>query len=119
MRLGTVLAGERILGSRTLMRPPLHTSKDALAKQIRLLALGIGIAATVGAMPASAALGDSTTWNFNLPATGSQNPPYPTVAGLQLVETVDGVQFTLTPTWNDPPAGRFGANSQIERLDYV
>ncbi|MEP7207268.1 MAG: PEP-CTERM sorting domain-containing protein [Casimicrobiaceae bacterium] len=84
------------------------------------IAMFAGVSALC-ALPALAALGDSATWNFNLPATAtaSQNPPYPSVAGLFLIETADGVQFTLTPTWNDPPSGRFGTSSHIERLDYV
>ena len=84
------------------------------------------LAATVAgsaafAPSALAAIGDTATWNFNLPSTAvaSQTPPYPSVATLLLLETVDGVQFTLTPAWNDPPSGRFGTNSQISQPDYV
>ncbi|MCD6679131.1 MAG: hypothetical protein LT102_00505 [Burkholderiaceae bacterium] len=36
-----------------------------------------------------------------------------------LLETGDGVQFTLAPTWDEPPAGRFGPAAWIERVDYV
>ena len=82
---------------------------------------GLTLASAVFVAPALSDIGDTASWRFNLPSTSvaSQNPPYPSVATLLLVETADGVQFTLTPTWNDPPAGRFGTASFIERLDYV
>ena len=66
-------------------------------------------------------IGTSATWYFNLPstATSSQNPPYPLVTSLFLQQTAEGVQFTLTPDWNNPPTGRFDDQSFIERVDYV
>jgi len=72
-------------------------------------------------VPAVALPGDTVAWSFDLPATAiaSQNPPYPTVASMILLETGDGVQFTLAPTWNEPPSGRFGPAAWIERVDYV
>lgn len=92
----------------------------------KLLLAALGLAAgAIFATPAVAItnsiIGDKAIWSFNLPgaAIPSLNPPYPSVASLQLVQTIDGVQFTLTPAWNDPPQERFGTNSQIERLNYV
>jgi hypothetical protein len=54
--------------------------------------------------------------DYTLPATAlpSQDPPYPVVATLMLVQTADGVQFTLDP--NEASPG-FGANSFVERVD--
>ena len=87
----------------------------------RLVRVGAAIVSAALAAPVLADIGDTASWSFDLPSTAvaSQNPPYPSVATLLLVETADGVQFTLTPTWNDPPTGRFGTASEIERLDYV
>lgn len=72
-------------------------------------------------VPAVALPGDTVAWSFDLPATAiaSQNPPYPTVASMILLETGDGVQFTLAPTWDEPPSNRFGPAAWIERVDYV
>ena len=52
--------------------------------------------------------------DFTLPATAlpSQDPPYPVVATLMLVQTAEGVQFTLDP--NEASPG-FGTNSFVER----
>ena len=63
--------------------------------------------------PAKAA---TVTWDFNLPATGnpSVDPPYPSVATLTLVDTVDGVQFTLDP--NEVHPG-YGLNSTVDALN--
>jgi hypothetical protein len=65
-------------------------------------------------------IGTSAIWYFDLPSTAvaSQNPPYPLVATLTLTQTLDGVQFLLTPNWSDPKAG-FSPQSFIEQVDYV
>lgn len=54
--------------------------------------------------------------DFTLPATAlpSQDPPYPVVATLMLVQTAEGVQFTLEP--NEASPG-FGTSSFVGRLD--
>lgn len=79
-----------------------------------------GIAASVVAFGAQAAIGDTATYTFDLPSTAvaSQNPPYPSVATLMLTEVADGVEFVLTPNWSDPSAG-FSVASRIDYLDYV
>mgnify|MGYP003574781497 FL=1 len=55
-------------------------------------------------------------WDFNLPATAtqSQTPPYPSVATLTLVDTVDGVRFTLDPNEANPG---YAANSTVDALN--
>ena len=55
-------------------------------------------------MTLSSAQAATVVWDFNLPATAtsSQSPPYPSVATLTLVDTVDGVQFTLDPNELNP-----------------
>ena len=81
-------------------------------------ALAAGLAfASAGA---TAALGDTATFTFNLPSTAvaSQTPPYPAVATLKLTEVAGGVDFLLTPNWSDSSAG-FSDASFIERLDIV
>ncbi len=95
---------------------PASCSVRGKAPTVLLLALMLGFSVPAVALP-----GDTMSWNFDLPATAiaSQNPPYPTVATMILLETGDGVQFTLAPTWNEPPSGRFGPNAWIERVDYV
>jgi hypothetical protein len=57
-------------------------------------------------------------WDFNLPATGnpSVDPPYPSVARLTLVDTLDGVQFTLDPNEANPG---YAANSTVDALNIV
>ncbi len=90
----------------------------------KLLAALSLVAGAIFATPAAAiptSIGTEAIWSFDLPGTAiaSQNPPYPSVASLRLLQTADGVQFTLTPAWNVDPSGRFGTNSQIERLNYV
>jgi len=57
-------------------------------------------------------------WDFNLPATGnpSLDPAYPSVATLMLVDTPDGVQFTLDPNEFNPG---YEANSTVDALNIV
>jgi len=56
------------------------------------------------------------TIEYNLPATPlqTQDPPYPSVATLMLVQTANGVQITLDP--NEASPG-FGANSFVQSID--
>ena len=69
-------------------------------------------------MVAGGAHAASATFDFNLPAVGSNavRPPYPTVATLTLVDVAGGVQFTLDP--NETSSGFAGdASSEfVERL---
>lgn len=62
----------------------------------------------------NAAQAATVIWDFNLPATAvpSQNPPYPSVATLTLMDTVDGVQFTLDPNEANP-----GYDTTISTVD--
>lgn len=101
-------------GPRRVIAAAFHPARCIRA--VAAFAAAAGVSTVSFAIP-----GDSATFDFDLPATAtaSQSPPYPSVASLMLLETADGVQFTLTPTWTSPPAGRFGANSQIERIDYA
>lgn len=79
------------------------------------LPLALAGAALLFAGQAQAA---TVVWDFNLPATSiaSQSPPYPSVATLTLVDTVDGVQFTLDPNESNPG---FSGNSTIDALSIV
>ena len=76
---------------------------------------GLGFAASIVAAPTMAA---TVIWDFNLPATAvaSQSPPYPSVATLTLVDTVDGVQFTLDPNEANPG---YDLNSTVDALNIV
>lgn len=67
-----------------------------------------------------AAIGDTATFQFNLPSTSesSQNPPYPLVATITLTEVSNGVDFLLAPNWLDITTG-FSAQSFVERLNFV
>lgn len=58
----------------------------------------------------------TVVWDFNLPATAtsSQSPPYPSVATLTLVDTVNGVQFTLNPNQSNPG---YAGNSTVDALN--
>lgn len=68
------------------------------------------------ALFASSAMAATVIWDFNLPATAieSQTPPYPSVATLTLVDTVNGVQFTLDPNEANPG---YEANSTVDALN--
>jgi hypothetical protein len=70
------------------------------------------------AFVASSAGAATVVWDFNLPATAlsSVNPPYPSAATLTLVDTIDGVQFTLDPNELNPG---YGANSTVDALNIV
>lgn len=72
------------------------------------------------AAPAFAKIGDTASFNFDLPSTAvaSQNPPYPSVATITLTEVAGGVDFRLTPNWTGAGTG-FAAQSFIERIDFV
>jgi hypothetical protein len=67
-------------------------------------------------MTLSSAQAATVVWDFNLPATAtsSQSPPYPSVATLTLVDTADGVQFTLDPNEDNPG---YEANSTVDALN--
>jgi len=58
----------------------------------------------------------AVTISYELPATAlpSQDPPYPVVATLTIVQTAAGVQFTLDP--NEASPG-YGGSSFVERVD--
>jgi hypothetical protein len=73
----------------------------------------LGLAVSMVAVPAMAA---TVIWDFNLPATAvaSQSPPYPSVATLTLVDTVNGVQFTLDPNEANPG---YAMNSTVDALN--
>lgn len=77
-------------------------------------------AATLGVVtaPAFAAIGDTRTYQFNLPATSSFSPPYPVVADIKLTEIAGGVEFILTPNWNDASTG-YKSNSRVDHLEFV
>lgn len=68
------------------------------------------------ALFASSAMAATVIWEFNLPATAiaSQTPPYPSAATLTLVDTVNGVQFTLDPNEANPG---YAANSTVDALN--
>jgi hypothetical protein len=70
-------------------------------KKSRLLGAMCVLAVTLAVTSTQAA---TVIWDFNLPATSvsSQSPPYPSVATLTLVDTVNGVQFTLDPNELNP-----------------
>ena len=76
------------------------------------------LAAAAALVVAGGAHAASATFDFNLPAVGSNavRPPYPTVATLTLVDVAGGVQFTLDP--NETSSGFAGdASSEfVERL---
>ena len=83
-----------------------------ISKSLILSVLAIaGTALTLNSAHAATVI-----WDFNLPATAtsSQNPPYPSVAILTLVDTVDGVQFTLDPNEANPG---YEANSTVDALN--
>lgn len=84
----------------------------------KLSFLSVAAAAVALSAPVHAAIGDTTTFNFDLPATGipSLSPPYPSVASLMLTETAIGVDFMLSPNWGGPG---FDGNEDIKRLDFV
>jgi len=74
------------------------------------------------AMSMNIAHAATVTWDFNLPATGlpSVSPPYPSLATLTLVDTVDGVQFTLDPNEAHPGYDQsIPTNSTVDRLNIV
>ena len=87
--------------------------------KIQKLTILSAVVMSVFAAPAFAAVGDTATYEFNLPSTAvaSQTPPYPLVASLTLIEVFGGVDFVLTPNWGG--SSGFSASSHIERLDYV
>ena len=75
----------------------------------------LGFAASI--VPTST-MAATVIWDFNLPATAvaSQSPPYPSVATLTLVDTVNGVQFTLDPNEANPG---YDLNSTVDALNIV
>ena len=87
--------------------------------KITVLALMLAVAGS-----ANAALGDSYTYSFNLPSTGtsSVNPPYPSLLSVTLTETVkngqSGVLFNLVGNGADPSTG-FSSHSFFQKLDFV
>ncbi len=83
-------------------------------KGLILAALAVGGLA----MTLSTAHAATVIWDFNLPATAvaSQSPPYPSVATLTLVDTADGVEFTLDP--NEANLG-YSSNSTVDALNIV
>lgn len=91
--------------------------RPAMKAVHRKAVAGVALAALLGAGSALAAVGDTVAYSFDLPATGAQNPPYPSVALLTLTETEEGVQFELSPQWTE--SSGFSSASFIERLDYV
>ena len=90
----------------------------------RLRALTSAILVTavmsITATQAFAAVGDTATFQFNLPSTAesSQNPPYPLVGTVTLTEVSGGVDFLLAPNWLDSSTG-FAPQSFVERLNFV
>lgn len=86
-------------------------------KMRSLAAASVALAALLASGGSQAAVGDTVTYSFDLPATGAQNPPYPSVALLTLTETSGGVLFDLAPQWTT--SSGFSSSSFIERLDYV
>ena len=79
----------------------------------------VGALAIIGlALTHNSVQADTVIWEFNLPATAvaSQNPPYPSAARLTLVDTVDGVQFTLDPNQANPG---YAPNSTVDALNIV
>ncbi len=67
---------------------------------------------------AAPAFADTKTYFFDLPAASSYTSGYPTVAELTLTDISGGVQFVLTPHWNDLPTG-FDTQSIVKHLEYV
>jgi len=67
-------------------------------------------------MTLSVANAATVVWDFKLPATGnpSLDPAYPSVATLTLLDTLDGVQFTLDPNEANPG---YGPNSTVDALN--
>ena len=82
-------------------------------------ALVAASAMSMTAAPAFASVGDSATFNFDLPAAASWSGSYPLVASLLLTETATGVDFTLTPNWSNAGDAGFSDSSHIEKLDIV
>ena len=76
------------------------------------------LAAVAAFVVAGGAHAASATFDFNLPAVGTDavSPPYPTVATLTIIDVAGGVQFTLDP--NEASSGYAGdASSEfVERL---
>lgn len=66
---------------------------------IRKTLPALAVAALIGAGSAHAAIGDTATWQFNIPATGNSSIVglFDLAATLVGVETAQGVSFTLTP----------------------
>lgn len=61
----------------------------------------------------------TVVWDFNLPATASFSPPYPSVARLTLADSPtigNYVEFTLDPNQGNPG---FGSNSTVSALNIV
>lgn len=88
-------------------------------RRTRVNALNLAALAISGlAMSLSSAHAATVIWDFNLPATAvaSQTPPYPSVATLTLVDTVDGVRFTLDPNEANPG---YASNSTVDALNIV
>ena len=77
------------------------------------------LAAAAALVVAGGAHAASATFDFNLPAVGSNavRLPYPTVATLTLVDVAGGVQFTLDPneTSSDVRSRRLGEGLQADR----
>lgn len=81
------------------------------------IAAGLALLSSAGL--ANAAVGDSVSFGFNLPATAesSQTPPYPEVAKLTLTQLDGAVEFMLDPN-EDSPGVNF-LNSTVGYLDIV
>jgi MYXO-CTERM domain-containing protein len=86
-------------------------------RAMRAFAVSVGFAAAYVLLVGPAARA-SSTWSFDLPATGlpSLGGSYATVATITLTQTPDGVQFTLDPNESSPG---FRTNAFIHQLDLV
>ena len=101
----------------TLAKLNLEDFKMKLNKLVAALVAASAMSMT--AAPAFSNVGDSATFNFDLPAAASWSGSYPLVASLLLTETATGVDFTLTPNWSNVGGAGFSSSSHIERLDLV
>lgn len=92
---------------------PPHTLRKAL--------LAVAAAASLGAGSANAAVGDTATWLFNIPATG--NPSivglFDLAATLVGTETANGVSFVLKPNPLSTGISDWPYRTFVERLSIV
>ena len=100
----------------TFVRPGVRPWRTRLATLAGAALLAVGATA-----PAHAAVGDTATWTFNIPATG--NPSivgyFDTAATLVGTETASGVNFLLTPNPLSTGVIDNPYRTFVERLSFV